>query len=110
MAERRSQPSSIRCRAKSTTMMPFFFTIRNNTNRHEVRHVTCRRGYGSPTGAACAKIAAGAAAYIKIAQVLRMRPLLVFDLEDDLVLIVRFLDEINVVLRVSVAHQTLNGR
>ncbi len=39
-----------------------------------------------------------------------MRPLLVFDFQDDLVLVVRFLDEINVVLRVSVAHQTLDGR
>ena len=39
-----------------------------------------------------------------------MRPLLVFDFEDDLVLVVRFLDEIDVVLRVSVAHQALDGR
>ena len=39
-----------------------------------------------------------------------MRPLLVFDFENDLVLVVRFLDEIDVVLRVRVAHQTLDGR
>ena len=87
-----------------------FFCRCYNTHRDEVRHVTCCCGDRSPTRAACTEIAAGVAAHIEIIQVVRVRPLLIFDFEDDLVLVVRFLDEIDVVLRVSVAHQTLDGR
>ena len=39
-----------------------------------------------------------------------MRALLVFDFENDLVLVIGLLDEIDVVLRVSVAQQTLDCR
>ena len=39
-----------------------------------------------------------------------MRPLLVFDFENDLILIIWFLDKIDVVLRVSVTQEALDCR
>src|SRR4029453_5301604 len=87
-----------------------FFCRCYDTQWDEARHVTCSCSDGPSTRAARAEITAGAAADVEIIQVPRVRPLLVFDFENDLVLIVGFLDEINVVLRVRVAHQTLDRR
>src|SRR5215813_2609359 len=87
-----------------------FFCRCYNTHRDQVSHAPCRCGDRSPTRAACAEIATSVAAYPEIVQVVRMRPCLVFDFKNDLVLVIRLLDEIDVVLRVSVAHQALDGR
>src|SRR4029453_808014 len=87
-----------------------FFCRCYDTQWDEARHVTCSCSDGPSTRAAGAEITAGAAGDIEIVQVVRVRPLLVFDFENDLVLIVRFLDEIDVVLRVSVAQQALDCR
>ena len=81
-----------------------------DTHRHEIRHITCGRSYGSTASAARTEIAAGVAADVEIVQVVRVRPLLIFNFENNLVLVIRFLDEIDVVLRVSVAQQALDCR
>src|SRR5213595_2794479 len=69
-----------------------------NTKRNEARHVTRGRGDGSPTRSARAEIAARATADVEIVQVIRMRALFVFNFKNDLVLVVRLLDEIYIVL------------
>src|SRR5436305_9213358 len=81
-----------------------------NTKRNQAGHVTRSRGDGSPTRSARAEIAARATADVKIVQVVRVRALFVFNFKNDLVLVVRLLDEIDIVLGVGVAHQALNRR
>ena len=55
-----------------------------DTHRQESGHVTCGRGYCSPTRTARAEIAAGIASDVEIVQVVRVRPRFAFDFENDL--------------------------
>src|SRR6266550_398243 len=81
-----------------------------NTHRDEIRHVTCGRSDGSSAPAARAEVTPCVAADVEIVQVVRVRALLVFNFENDLILVVWLLDEIDVVLRVGVAQKTLDCR
>src|SRR5689334_18465173 len=68
-----------------------------NTHRHEIRHVTSSRSYSSSAATAGTEVSTGVAANVQIIEIVRMSAFFVFNLEDNLVLIVRLFDEIDVI-------------
>ena len=79
-----------------------------NTQRYQIRHVTCGRSYSSAAATTRAEVAAGVTADVQVVQIPGVRALLVFDFQNHLVLVVWLLDQVNVILRVGIAHQALD--
>src|SRR6266487_4693632 len=79
-----------------------------SAQRHEIGCSAGGSGDGAAGRSAVNRCAASVAAHIKIVQIGRLGALVVFDFEDDLILVLGLFNQVDVVLRVGGAQQTLH--